>query len=330
MGKDSAVSASGTDRAGDTDEVHVSPGDEERSVAHATSVTHSAHVLDRAPRGTAAHRPAARLERGVLLPLNLRPGMQPSLSREDPMTSALELSYLHEDTTPLHELYDDSDGLYHLAQHAGAALEGASPQDVLRWACDRFGERFVVATSMAECVLPHMAGQIRPGARVIFLDTGYHVAETLGTADAVESALPISLMRIRPQQTVAEQDAEHGKDLWARNPDLCCKLRKVQPLRRALPPYLAWGSGILRAETEARRGVGLVEWDSTNGLIKVNPLAQWTQDDVERYVADNGLLSNPLLSEGYGSIGCAPCTKPGTGRSGRWTGTGKVECGLHA
>src|SRR3954470_7184390 len=127
------------------------------------------------------------------------------------MTTALPLSHLHGDGVALHELYDDSDGLHHLAGHAGAALEGASPQEVLRWAFDRFGERFVVATSMAECVLPHMAGQIRPGARVIFLDTGYHFAETLGTADAVESMLPISLIRVRPEQTVAEQDAEYGK-----------------------------------------------------------------------------------------------------------------------
>jgi phosphoadenosine phosphosulfate reductase len=216
------------------------------------------------------------------------------------MTAVSDLAFLHDEQTVLHDLYDSSDGLQHLALHAGAALEGATPQEVLRWAFDRFGERFIVATSMAECVLPHMAGQIVPGARVLFLDTGYHFPETLGTAAAVESTLPISLMRVRPAQTVAEQDAAYGKDLWARNPDLCCDLRKVTPLRRALAPYLAWGSGILRAETEARRGVGLVEWDSTNGLVKVNPLAQWTQDDVDRYVADNGLLSNPLLAEGGG------------------------------
>jgi phosphoadenosine phosphosulfate reductase len=246
------------------------------------------------------------------------------------MTSALELSYLHDDASALHDLYDASDGLPHLAAHAGAALEGATPQDVLRWAFDRFGDRFAVATSMAECVLPHMAAQIKPGARVIFLDTGYHFAETLGTADAVESTVDIQLLRVRPEQTVAEQDATYGKDLWSRDPDLCCRLRKVLPLRRALAPYVAWASGIMRAETSARKGIGLVEWDATNGLVKVNPLAAWTQDDVERYVADNGLLSNPLLSEGYGSIGCAPCTKPGSGREGRWVGTGKVECGLHA
>jgi phosphoadenosine phosphosulfate reductase len=129
---------------------------------------------------------------------------------------------------------------------------------------------------------------------------------------------------------VEQQDAAYGKDLWARDPDRCCAMRKVQPLRRALAPYVAWASGIRRAETDARRGIGLVEWDSTNGLVKVNPLAQWTQDDVDRYVADNGLLANPLLQDGYGSIGCAPCTLRGSGRAGRWTGTGKVECGLHA
>jgi phosphoadenosine phosphosulfate reductase len=246
------------------------------------------------------------------------------------MTSAPELSYLHDDAVELHDLYDASDGLHHLAAHAGAALEGATPQEVIRWAFDRFGERFVVATSMAECVLPHMAGQIRPNAKVIFLDTGYHFAETLGTAEAVESVLPISLIRVRPAQTVAEQDATYGKDLWSRDPDLCCKMRKVLPLRKALAPYMAWASGIMRAETEARKGIGLVEWDATNGLVKVNPLAAWTQDDVDKYVRDNGLLSNPLLSEGYGSIGCAPCTKPGKGRNGRWQGTGKVECGIHA
>ncbi len=246
------------------------------------------------------------------------------------MTSALELSYLHDDSTSLHDLYDASDGMYHLAQHAGAALEGAPPQEVLRWAFERFGDGFAVATSMAECVLPHMAAQIRPGAKVIFLDTGYHFAETLGTADAVESALPITLLRVRPELSVAEQDATFGTNLWAREPDLCCKMRKVAPLRQALAPYVAWASGIRRAETDARRGIGLVEWDATNGLVKVNPLAQWTQDDVDRYVVDNGLLSNPLLQEGYGSIGCAPCTRRGEGRSGRWTGTGKVECGIHA
>jgi phosphoadenosine phosphosulfate reductase len=245
------------------------------------------------------------------------------------MTSALELAYLHDDGVALHELYDDSDGLNHLAAHAGAALEGATPQDVLRWAFDRFGKRFVIATSMADAVLPHMAAQIRPGVPVIFLDTGYHFAETIGTAAAVESTVDIQLLRVRPDQTVEEQDATFGKDLWARDPDLCCRMRKVLPLRKSLAPYDAWASGIRRDETDQRRQVGFVEWDSTNSKVKVNPLAGWTDDDVDRYIADNNVLVNPLLSDGYGSVGCAPCTVRGTGRSGRWNGTGKVECGIH-
>ena len=121
------------------------------------------------------------------------------------MTAALELSYLHDNATELHELYDASDGLEHLALHAGIALEGAEPQEILAWAIDRFGPRFVIASSMADAVLAHMAASVRPGVRVLFLDTGYHFAETLGTADAVETVVPIQLLRVRPEQTVAEQ-----------------------------------------------------------------------------------------------------------------------------
>src|SRR3954454_5324111 len=242
------------------------------------------------------------------------------------MTAALELSYLHDNASELHELYDASDGLEHLARHAGAALEGAEPQEVLRWAIDRLGPRFVIASSMADAVLAHMAASVRPGVRVLFLDTGYHFAETVGTADAVESVVPIQLLRVRPEQTVAEQDATYGKDLWARDPDLCCRLRKVQPLRRALAPYLAWASGIRRDESSARSDIQVVEWDSERQMVKVNPLAGWTEEQVERYIADNHVLVNPLLSDGYGSVGCAPCTLRGEGRAGRWAGTGKVEC----
>ena len=221
-----------------------------------------------------------------------------------------------------------------LADAADAWFDGiADPVEqalaVLRWAGDTFGNSFAITSSMADGLLAHLAGEAIPGVHVIFLDTGYHFAETLGTRDWITGVLPITLVNVTPPQTVAEQDAEHGAKLHDRDPDLCCSLRKVQPLRKALAPYLAWASGVMRAETEARRGIGLVEWDNTNGLVKVNPLAAWTQDDVDRYVRDNGLLSNPLLAEGYGSIGCAPCTKPGEGRSGRWAGTGKVECGIH-
>jgi phosphoadenosine phosphosulfate reductase len=246
------------------------------------------------------------------------------------MTAELDLAYLHRDQPALHELYDASDGLDHLARHAGAALEGAAPQEILRWAITRFGQRFVIASSMEDGVLAHMAAQIQPDVRVVFLDTGYHFAETVGTADAIETTTPIQLLRVRPDQTVAEQDATYGKDLFARDPDLCCRLRKVLPLRRALAPYLAWASGIRRDEAETRREIRVVEWDDERQMVKVNPLAGWTEAQVDAYMADNNILVNPLMDDGYGSIGCAPCTRRGVGREGRWAGTGKIECGLHA
>jgi phosphoadenosine phosphosulfate reductase len=229
----------------------------------------------------------------------------------------------------LADLYDASDGLPHLAAHAGVALEGCSPQTILRWAIEKFGERFAIASSMGDAVLASMASEIRDGVPVVFLDTGYHFAETLGTADAVEATLPIKLIRVRPTHTVAEQDERFGSELFARDPDTCCRLRKVLPLRRALAPYVAWASGIRRDEGGTRSDVRVVEWDEKRSMVKVNPLAGWTQDEVDAYIADNGVLTNPLLEEGYGSIGCGPCTLRGTGRSGRWAGSSKVECGLH-
>jgi phosphoadenosine phosphosulfate reductase len=239
------------------------------------------------------------------------------------------LSYLHDDASLLHELYDASDGLPHLAAHAGAALEGAPAFEILRWAADRFGQRFVIASSMGDAVLAHLASRVAPGIRVLFLDTGYHFAETLGTADAVATTLPVDLVRVRPHLTVAEQDAAFGTDLFARDPDLCCAMRKVAPLKKALAPYVAWGSGIRRDESGTRAGTRVVDWDDAHQMVKVSPLAAWTQDDVDRYVADNHVVVNPLAQEGYGSIGCAPCTQRGQGRDGRWLGLPKVECGLH-
>jgi phosphoadenosine phosphosulfate reductase len=240
------------------------------------------------------------------------------------------LSYLHDDATDLQDLYDASDGLEHLAAHAGAALEGATPQEILRWAIDRFGQRFAITSSMGDAVLAHLAASLQPGVRVLFLDTGYHFAETLGTADAIEATLPIELIRVQPHLTVRGQDEAFGKDLFTRDPDLCCAMRKVAPLAKALAPYVAWASGIRRDETVNRADVRVVEWDDRHQMIKVNPLAAWTHDDVQRYIVDNDILVNPLAAEGYGSIGCAPCTRRGEGRSGRWLGMPKVECGLHA
>jgi phosphoadenosine phosphosulfate reductase len=217
-----------------------------------------------------------------------------------------------------------------LAERAAEDLADAPAEDVIRWATDTFGDRICVTSSMTDAVIIHLASAVRPGIEVVFLDTGYHFAETLGTADAVAATLPIELIRVTPHLSVAEQDEAFGQDLFARDPDLCCAMRKVAPLAKALAPYVAWASGIRRDETANRSDVGVVEWDEKHNMVKINPLAAWSHDDVQRYIVDNEILVNPLISEGYGSIGCAPCTRRGEGRSGRWLGMPKVECGLHA
>ena len=220
-----------------------------------------------------------------------------------------------------------------LAEAAAAELEGAGAEDVVRWALAEFGDEVCVASSMQDAVLVHLASRIRPGIPVIFLDTGYHFAETVGTRDAVEAAYPIRLIDVTPAQTVAEQDAEYGPRLFERDPDRCCALRKVEPLRRALEPYRAWMTGIRRQDATSRNDVSVVQWDDRRAMVKVNPLAAWTDDDVAGYVEQHGVLVNPLVQVGYLSIGCAPCTRavaPGEDpRAGRWAGLAKTECGLH-
>jgi phosphoadenosine phosphosulfate reductase len=186
---------------------------------------------------------------------------------------------------------------------------------------------------MTDAVIVHPAASVEPTMDVIFLDTGYHFPETIGTRDAVGAKYPVNLINVTPTRTVAEQDAELGPRLYGRNPDLCCYLRKVVPLERALDRYDAWITGVRRGETSARSDTRVVEWDGRRGVVKVNPIASWTQEQVESYIAANDVLVNPLVNDGYPSIGCAPCTmrvKPGADpRSGRWAGMDKTECGLH-
>ena len=204
---------------------------------------------------------------------------------------------------------------------------------VLRWAGDTFGDGFAITSSMADGLLSHLASRVIPGVDVVFLDTGYHFAETVGTRDWITSALPITLVNVTPPQTVAEQDARYGAQLHDRDPDLCCELRKVKPLAQALAGYVAWGSGVRRDESPSRAGTKLVDWDAKRGMVKVNPMAAWTQDLVDAYIAEHQIPVNPLFELGYGSIGCAPCTRPVAPgedpRAGRWAGSNKTECGIH-
>jgi phosphoadenosine phosphosulfate reductase len=227
-----------------------------------------------------------------------------------------------------------SEELRELVSHWGAELELAPAETIIEWAVATFGERFCVTSSMGDAVLAHLASTVASGIDVVFLDTGYHFIETIGTRDAVASTLDVNLLTITPVQSVAEQDAAYGKDLCKTDPDLCCALRKVKPLTEALASYDAWATGLRRAETHNRVIAPVIGWDAKKGKVKVSPLARWSDEQVERYIAENGVLVNPLVYDGYPSIGCAPCTRrvaPGEdARSGRWAGTNKTECGIHS
>jgi phosphoadenosine phosphosulfate reductase len=221
-----------------------------------------------------------------------------------------------------------------LAERGAAELDGANADDLLRWTEENFGGNYVVASNMQDAVLVDLAAKVRPGVDVLFLDTGYHFVETIGTRDAVEAVYDINVLNVTPEHTVAEQDKLLGKDLFARQPNECCRLRKVEPLGKALRGYSAWVTGIRRVEAPTRANAPLISWDKAFGLVKINPLAEWSDEDMQDYIDANDVLVNPLVFEGYPSIGCAPCTaKPAEGadpRSGRWAGQSKTECGLHA
>lgn len=214
------------------------------------------------------------------------------------------------------------------------AADEASPAEVVAWAARHFApEAAAVACSMADAALPHLVAEQLPNVDVLFLDTGYHFEETLQTRDRVAEALDITVADVRPQRSVAEQDAEFGPRLHDRDPGACCAMRKVEPLRRALAGYDAWVTGVRRAESPTRAMTPVVAFDESFGLIKINPLATWSDDEVRLYAELYDLPSNPLLTQGYPSIGCGPCTRqvaPGEDpRAGRWSGFAKTECGLH-
>ena len=220
-----------------------------------------------------------------------------------------------------------------IVERDAAELADADAEQLLRWTAETFGDEFIVASNMEDAVLVDLAAKARPGVDVLFLETGYHFAETLGTRDAVAQIYDVNIVNALPEQTVAEQDAAEGPKLHDRDPGRCCFLRKVLPLRNTLSRYEAWVTGVRRADGPTRANTPTVTWDDRNGLVKINPLAAWTDEDMTAYVNEHGVLVNPLVPAGYPSIGCAPCTaKPAPGadpRSGRWAGTSKTECGLH-
>ena len=204
------------------------------------------------------------------------------------------------------------------------AFEATAALDIVRWAVELFHPQFCLASSMTDVVLIDLAVQVEPAIEVVFIDTGYHFPETLETMERARRHYGLNLRVM----TVAR----HDEALWRVDPENCCSAVKLGQLDRALVGKLAWMSGLRRAESPTRASAPIVALDQ-RGLVKVNPLARWSDDDVDRYIDEHGVPANPLRWQGYRSIGCAPCTSPvGDAehpRSGRWAGTDKTECGLH-
>jgi phosphoadenosine phosphosulfate reductase len=225
------------------------------------------------------------------------------------------------------------DDLEAVAAEAGTALEDASAEEIIRWAADTFGPRFCATSSFADAVLVHVVSRVAPGTDVVFLDTGLHFPETLRVRDQVAATLPVRVRSIRPRLTVGQQDGVYGPRLFSRDPDECCALRKVEPLERALADYDAWAAGLRRDESPTRANTPVVHFEASRGKVKVNPLARWTQADVDAYISRYDVPVNPMLSQGYASVGCWPCTRRTRAgedpRAGRWPMFDKTECGLH-
>jgi len=203
-------------------------------------------------------------------------------------------------------------------------LETAPAGKAVAWALDRFGDSLALACSFQDIVIVDLARAADPGIEVVFLDTGAHFEETLRFVDEVTERYGLNL-------TVTHPGPE--ADAWPCGTERCCELRKVAPLRRALAGRQAWMTGLKRVDAPTRAGAPIVGWDASFGLVKVNPLAAWTDDDIAGYIADHDLPEHPLVKKGYLSIGCAPTTRPvapgENPRAGRWSDTDKNECGLH-
>jgi phosphoadenylyl-sulfate reductase (thioredoxin) len=219
---------------------------------------------------------------------------------------------------------------------AASELEGADATSVLRWASGRFAPLgFATGLGVEGCVLLDLAARAGLALDVFTLDTGLLFAETYELWRRLEARYGITIRAVRPPLTVEQQNAAHGDALWARDPDACCRMRKVEPLAAevAAAGFPAWISAIRRDQTPERAGARVVELDRRFGIVKVNPLVRWTDSDIWRHALDHDVPYNPLHDQGFPSIGCAPCTTavaPGENpRAGRWRGTAKTECGLH-
>ena len=214
-------------------------------------------------------------------------------------------------------------------------FETAGIEEVLEWAVGRFAPNLAMTSSFGAegIVLIEKLARIAPDTPIIYLDTGYHFAETEKLKEQMRERYDLKIIEQRAELTVEQQDAVYGDRLYERDPDLCCKMRKVEPLHDALNGYHAWIAALRRDQSPTRASIKKVEWNAKRGMVKINPLADWTRRDVWNYILKHQLPYNKLHDEGYTSIGCKPCTQPTTigshERSGRWNGQRKLECGIH-
>jgi phosphoadenosine phosphosulfate reductase len=213
--------------------------------------------------------------------------------------------------------------------------EGWSPQRVLAWSFETFGDKVAISSAFGAegMVLIDMASRLRRDFRLFTVDTGFLFSETYRLIETIEEKYEIKIEKVSPLLSPAQQEHVHGPALWRRDADLCCTVRKIEPLRRKLGELEAWITSIRRDQTRFRGNARKVEWDSKFGLVKVNPIADWSTKQVWNYLIENGVPYNPLHDRNYPSIGCTHCTRavqPGEdARAGRWPGTAKTECGLH-
>lgn len=214
-------------------------------------------------------------------------------------------------------------------------FEARPAEELLQFAFSRFGQKIALACSFGaeDVLLAHLAAGIQPGARVFYLDTDFLFPETHAVRDRIAARYPLQVEAVRPALTPVEQAERYGDALWTRQPDLCCQLRKVEPLTAQLAGLAAWITGIRRDQAPTRANTRKVEWDQKFGLVKFNPLADWTWERVWEYIRAHNVPYNELHDRNYPSIGCTYCTRqvrPGEDpRAGRWSGFQKTECGLH-
>jgi phosphoadenosine phosphosulfate reductase len=224
--------------------------------------------------------------------------------------------------------------LAELAAHS-RQLETATPQEIIRWAVEKYAPKLTMATAFGPegCVILHMLAEVDPTTYVFNLDTGYQFKETLELRDRIARRYGIEVDLRSAPTTVEQYEAAHGGPVYKTNPDQCCFDRKVTVLRQAVVGWNAWMSGIRRDQSSDRAGAPIVGWDKKFGLVKISPLARWTKNDVWKMITDHDIPYNPLHDQGYTSIGCWPCTRAvmfgEDERAGRWSGTAKTECGLH-